>query len=178
MTAATSRALVAPPASTRSSSEVSAISSAVRCCTGARASVTTSASSFFRSPYPRPANRSSSSGTESPENAEWMVSRLVTPGLATGSATTSRPVSVTADLIFLAVTFGSSRRSTQPAGGRLLLIFLSGDWRSRTFAAPAGMCASGRVNVSPNRLLKRVARSRVSSRCWRWSSPTGTRAAW
>jgi hypothetical protein len=55
-----------------------------------------------------------------------MVSRLVIPGFPTGSATTSRPVSVTAERIFLAVTLGSSSRKTQPAGGRLLLIFLSG----------------------------------------------------
>ena len=68
-----------------------------------------------------------------------MVSRLVTPGLVSGSATTSRPVSVTAERIFFAVTAGSSSRFTQPAGGRLLLIFLSGDCRSRTFAAPCGM---------------------------------------
>ena len=36
------------------------------------------------------------------------------------------------------------------------------------------MCGSGSVKVSPKRLLKRSARSRVSSMCWRWSSPTGT----
>ena len=32
--------------------------------------------------------------------------------------------------------------------------------------------------VVPKRPLKRTARSRVSSRCWRWSSPTGTWSAW
>ena len=37
----------------------------------------------------------------------------------------------------------------QPAGGRLLLIFLSGDCRSRIFAAPWGMCASGTVKRRP-----------------------------
>ena len=61
----------------------------------------------------------------------------MTPGLPSASATTSRPVSVTADRIFFADTAGSSSRSMQPAGGRLLLIFLSGDCRSRIFAAPS-----------------------------------------
>ena len=37
---------------------------------------------------------------------------------------------------------------------------------------------AGTVNVSPNRALNRCARLRVSSRCWRWSSPTGTASAW
>ena len=32
--------------------------------------------------------------------------------------------------------------------------------------------------VAPNMVLNRWARSRVSSRCWRWSSPTGTASAW
>lgn len=32
----------------------------------------------------------------------------------------------------------------------------------------------GHWKVSPKRLLKRLARSRLSSTCWRWSSPTGT----
>ena len=37
-----------------------------------------------------------------PDSALWMVSRLVTPGLFPASATTSRPVSVTAERIFFA----------------------------------------------------------------------------
>ena len=74
-----------------------------------------------------------------PDRALWMVSRLVTPGLLTGSATTSRPVSVTADRIFLALTAASSSSDRAPAGGRLLLICLSGVCRSSTFAVPCGM---------------------------------------
>ena len=35
------------------------------------------------------------------------------------------------------------------------------------------MKGCGTVNVSPKRVLKRWARSRLSSTCWRWSSPTG-----
>jgi len=35
---------------------------------------------------------------------------------------------------------------------------------------------SGTVNVWPKRWLKRSAMLRVSSRCWRWSSPIGTRS--
>ena len=41
-------------------------------------------------------------------------------------------------------------------------------------AACSGMNPVGTVKVSPNRPLNRRATSRVSSRCWRWSSPTGT----
>ena len=68
-----------------------------------------------------------------------MVSRLVTPGLFSGSATTSRPVSVTAERIFFAFTAASSSSDRQPAPGRLLLICLSGVCRSSTFAVPCGM---------------------------------------
>ena len=50
-----------------------------------------------------------------------MVSRLLTPGLSSGSKRTSVPESVTAERIFLALTDGSSSISTMPcrAGGRL-----------------------------------------------------------
>ncbi|CAM5377986.1 hypothetical protein SANTM175S_07166 [Streptomyces antimycoticus] len=40
------------------------------------------------------------------------------------------------------------------------------------------MYGAGIVKVSPKRPLNRSARSRVSSMCWRWSSPTGTWWAW
>lgn len=36
----------------------------------------------------------------------------------------------------------------------------------------------GTVNVVPKRELKRSARSRVSSTCCFWSSPTGTTSVW
>ena len=40
-----------------------------------------------------------------------------------------------------------------------------------------GMRASGTTSVSPKRELNRRATSRMSSRCSRWSSPTGTSSA-
>ena len=45
-----------------------------------------------------------------------------------------------------------------------------------TRAPTAGNVAFGTTNVSPNRPLNRIATSRASSTCWRWSSPTGTSA--
>ncbi len=59
-----------------------------------------------------------------------------------------------------------------------LLILIAGSWRSKIFAVSLRMYALGTVKVSPKRPLKRSARSRVSSMCWRWSSPTGTSCAW
>ena len=49
-----------------------------------------------------------------------------------------------------------------------------GSCKSITRAPACRMVALGTVNVGPNRALNRSARSRVSSTCWRWSSPTGT----
>jgi hypothetical protein len=59
-----------------------------------------------------------------------MPSRLVTPGLPTGSATISRPVSVTALRIFFSMTFGSSSSQMQPDPPMLLLICFSTCCRS------------------------------------------------
>ena len=42
------------------------------------------------------------------------------------------------------------------------------------FPLAVWMTGSGTVNTSPKRLLNRSARSRVSSMCCFWSSPTGT----
>lgn len=108
-----------------------------------------------------------------------MVSRFETPALFSASKRTSRPVSVTAERIFFAERFGSSSSSTRPfAADADLLIFAVGSCRSKIFAVSLTMWGSGTVNVLPSRLLKRCARLRVSSRCWRWSSPTGTAFAW
>ena len=101
------------------------------------------------------------------------------PGFRSGSKVTSRPVSVTAERIFFADLAGSSSSSTMPFGDDADLdIFAVGSCRSVTFAVPLMMYGLGTVNVSPNVVLNRWARSRVSSRCWRWSSPTGTASAW
>lgn len=66
-----------------------------------------------------------------PDTAERMLSRLETPGLASRSKRTSVPSSVTADLIFLAVFFGSSRMLMSPFGDAADLdIFDVGSCRS------------------------------------------------
>ena len=71
------------------------------------------------------------SGIGVPDTAARMVSRLETPGLASRSKRTSVPSSVTADLIFLAVFFGSSRMLMSPFGDAADLdIFDVGSCRS------------------------------------------------
>ena len=85
---------------------------------------------------------------------------------------------VTALFTFFSETFGSSSSSMMPLGAdEDLLIFAVGSCRSVIFAVALRMYGAGTTSVSPKRWLKRCARSRVSSRCWRWSSPTGTWSA-
>ncbi len=55
-----------------------------------------------------------------------------------------------------------------------LPIFDVGSCRFITRAATSGRAARGTVNVCPYRWLNRTARSRASSTCCVWSSPTGT----
>ena len=53
-------------------------------------------------------------------------------------------------------------------------IFRVGSWRSMIRAPTSGIRCSGTTRMSsPKRALKRRATSRMSSRCSRWSSPTG-----
>ncbi len=88
------------------------------------------------------------------------------PGLVSVSKTISRPVSVTAERIFLAERAGSSSRSTMPPGDEEDLdIFAVGSCRSVIFAVSLTMCGAGTVKVGPNSELNRCARSRESSRC-------------
>ena len=61
--------------------------------------------------------------------------------------------------------------------GSDLDILAAGSWSDMIRAPVLGMIGSGRGNSSPKRALKRSARSRVSSRCCFWSSPTGTASA-
>ncbi len=101
------------------------------------------------------------------------------PGLASSSARTSLPESVTARLTFLRIDAGSSSTSMMPCGEDVdLPIFAFGLSRSVIFATSARMYGRGTAKVGPNRWLNRCARSLVSSRCWRWSSPTGTWSVW
>ena len=66
-----------------------------------------------------------------PVTADWMVSRFDTPGFRVGVVAHFPPLSVTAERIFLAVTFGSSSRLISPASVAAdLLIFDVGSARS------------------------------------------------
>ena len=106
-----------------------------------------------------------------------MSIRFVTPGLS-GAARTSRPESVTAEPTFLRIVFSSSSTSTVPCSVPPVVdIFRSGSCRSMIRAPTSGSTSSGTTSVSPKRALKRRAISRISSTCWRWSSPTGTSVA-
>ena len=104
--------------------------------------------------------------------------RFDTPGLSS-ARTMSLPESVTARLNLRRTTSGSSSTSTVPCSDPPVVdILRSGSWRSRTRAPTVGMRCSGTTRrPSPKRALNRAATSRMSSRCSRWSSPTGTSAA-
>ena len=88
------------------------------------------------------------------------------------------PESVTARLNLRRMTSGSSSTSTVPCSlPPVVDILRSGSCRSRTRAPTSGMRCSGTTSrSSPKRALNRAATSRMSSRCSRWSSPTGTSA--
>ena len=103
-----------------------------------------------------------------------MSMRFEIPALS-GRRTMSVPESVTADLTFRATTSGGSRTRTVPCSVPPVFdIFRSGAWRSMIRAPTSGIRPSGMTKVSPYLALNRWAMSRVSSMCWRWSSPTGT----
>src|SRR5450756_3027547 len=85
-----------------------------------------------------------------PLSAEWMVSRLEIPGFDSRSKRISRSVSVTADLIRLAITDGESSSSIRPLGDDAdLLILAVGSCRSKILAVPRTMCGSGTTKVLP-----------------------------
>ena len=85
-----------------------------------------------------------------PVTAAWISIRFDTPGFASRSWRTSVSESVTADLNFLTIAFGSSSTPTVPCGESSDFdIFLVGFWRSITRAPRAGSVAFGIVNTSP-----------------------------
>src|SRR3989344_4223838 len=103
-----------------------------------------------------------------------MVIRLEIAGLVKGSYLMALPESVTADFIFWRIFSGESPIAMLDNTLWGFDIFLVGSWSDRIFL-PAGGCSSfGMGNVCPKRLLNLRAMARVSSTCWRWSSPTGT----
>ena len=100
-------------------------------------------------------------------------SRLDSPGLLVG-VEAHLAVGVGDRLLHLAGDLGRAVEDEDacPSGELTDLdILRSGCWRSMTRAPAVGMAASGTTRVSPKRWLKRMATSRASSRCWRWSSP-------
>jgi hypothetical protein len=104
-----------------------------------------------------------------------MASRFDTPGWASGSWRTRPTVSVTARDTVRRITSGGSSSPIRPAPAPVVLpIFAVGSARSMIRAAVSGRTPSGTVNVRPYRELNRIATVRASSRCWLWSSPTGT----
>ena len=86
---------------------------------------------------------------------------------------------MTALITFLRTASGSSRTKTVPCSVPPVVdIFAVGSWRSMIRAADLGDPVLGHdQDRSPKRSLKRRAISRISSTCWRWSSPTGTSSA-
>ena len=106
-----------------------------------------------------------------------MSIRFETPGLS-GARRISLPESVTAERNFLATVAASSSTYTVPwTLPPVVDILRSGDCRSMIRAPTSGIRGSGTTSTSPKRALKRSATSRISSMCWRWSSPTGTSCA-
>ena len=144
---------------------------------------TASATAFFSGPYcvwPIHSALTSSCG--------WSVkiakscSKLVIPGWFSQSKLITPSESVVADMIFLrACSSVSFRLIFDFWSSELLLIFLCGLVKlrmrkplSRLINSVCLAVESGTVNNSPNLLFMRMAMSRVISRCWNWSSPTGT----
>ena len=136
----------------------------------------TSARSSLRSPYILPWYSASSSAIDVPVSDGVDGEQVGHPGLGLAVEADLRAGVGHRGLDLLAAIFGSSSIRMTPLGdsaglghlgGRVLQVVDLG-------ASPSGSMASGTMNVSPKRVLNRWARSRVSSRCWRWSSPTGT----
>ena len=73
---------------------------------------------------------------------------------------------MTARLNFRMIAAGSSVMVMRPLSVSADFdIFDVGSWRSITRAPAGGVTAAGTTNVSPNRLLNRIAMSRVISTC-------------
>ena len=76
-------------------------------------------------------------------------------------------------MIRLRVVSGGASRSIVPAGS-LFAILRVGSVSDMIRAPASPISGSGTTKTSPTRALTRSARSRVSSTCCFWSSPTGT----
>ena len=133
----------------------------------------------------------------------YIVRRFVASGRSGFRNSKPSNASVLHRLIFFAISSGESSTLIRlPSAGLLLLIFDVPSVRDITRAPAFGMYASGTFRTSPPRnrplgarapspffgpnffhlfppyrLFTLAATSRVSSRCCRWSSPTGTTSA-
>src|SRR5262245_57901413 len=172
---ASAAARAAPSARMRSTSAGSAASAEYAAWIGVTSSTTASAADDFSPPYPPPSCSAATSSIDRSLAAARIDNRFDTPGLAAGSKRTAVSESVTADLMRFAIDAGGSSRPIDPWGESSDFdIFDSGRCRSMMRAPSGTTTAFGTTKVSPNRWLNRIAMSRASSTCWRWSSPTGT----
>ena len=162
--------------------------------------MTASVSAGLKSPHRMDPHSPKTSSLVRPVHSWYIVSKFVASGRS--GLPNSRPsnASVLHRLIFLAISSGvSSTLILLPSAGLDFDIFAEPSVRDMTLAPASGMYASGTRRISPplNRpdgarepfgpiffhlpppykLLTRPAMSRVSSRCCRWSSPTGTMSA-
>lgn len=111
-----------------------------------------------------------------PLTIEWIVSKLATPGRASGSYVTADVKSVIDFFTFAAMASGVSVIMMQLFGsGSDFDIFFVGS-RSDLIRLLASSATIGSHigKVLPNRLLKFFAKDCASWRCWSWSWPTGT----
>src|SRR5207247_380605 len=99
-----------------------------------------------------------------------MVNTLHMSGLP-GSFRVTRAGSVAAGLSFSQMVSGESKRAIVLP--RLFDILAWPSSPRTRFAVESRACGSGSEDPSANRVFQRRAMSRLSSRCWSWSSATG-----
>lgn len=108
--------------------------------------------------------------------SEWMPTKLATPGRFSGSYVTSDVKSVMARLIFLRIAAGGSRNVIRLLSfGSDFDCFFDGSRSDRI--RPLASCpiiGSVTGKVSPNLLLKTLAKCEANWSCCNWSSPQGT----
>ena len=150
-------------------------SSAARSRAGASSSATLSASRRLQATQPIPAVWQRISISSRPAGSvknSCRAKTLHTCGLP-GSSLRTRAGSVTA----------VRSRAHSSSGSATIRTVLSFDFdifatpSSPRTRLPVPTSVSGSGKKSPKRAFQRRATSRDSSRCWRWSSPTGTKSA-
>src|SRR6266568_4531573 len=176
---ASTRAFAAPARRVALTLSGSARSACARSRMGVSAAIILSASTRLQSRHPQPAvrqlwaTRAWVSGLEKPW---WMVKMLQMSGLP-GSFRVTRAGSVAAGLSFSQMVSGESNKPM--VFPKLLDIFARPSSPRTRFAVDRSACGSGKAKppLFAKRAFQRRAISRISSRCWSWSSPTGTSVA-